>query len=157
VAGLHADFSSSPCQKAKGRERCPASFLDIAAGNSVDLPNFNTGRSSGTTVRMDPRHAAALGLVGWYLMVPPVASDGEVDAYAPLSKWWKFQTDDSADECRTFLLEMRTPPVTEAEWEGSRRAALELKHTPTLNPEELQKRLLESLCIEENDPRLKGK
>jgi hypothetical protein len=106
---------------------------------------------------MNLRHAAALALVGWYLIVPPVASDGRVDASARLWKWWKFQLDDSAQECRTFLSEFQQGPVTEAEWEGSRRAAMELRHTPTLNPEELQKRLLDSLCIEEHDPRLKEK
>jgi hypothetical protein len=35
---------------------------------------------------MKPRHAAALALVGWYLMAPPL--DGpNVDPFAPLSKW----------------------------------------------------------------------
>jgi hypothetical protein len=33
------------------------------------------------------RHAAALALVGWYLMVPPQKPDGHLDASAPLSKW----------------------------------------------------------------------
>jgi hypothetical protein len=36
---------------------------------------------------MKPRHAAALALVGWYLMVPPLRSDQKLDASAPLSKW----------------------------------------------------------------------
>jgi hypothetical protein len=38
---------------------------------------------------MKPRHAAALALVGWYLMVPP-PMDGNPqtpDLSAPLSKW----------------------------------------------------------------------
>jgi hypothetical protein len=73
---------------------------------------------------MNLRHAAALALVGWYLIVPLVASDGRVDASARLWKWWKFQLDDSAQECRTFLSEFQQGPVTEAEWEGSRRAAM---------------------------------
>ena len=91
-------------------------------------------------------------------MVPPVAGNGRVDATAPLSKWWKFQLDDSAQECRTFLSEFQQPPmITEEEWEGSRRAALELRHAPTLNPVELQKRLSKLLCVEEHDPRLKEK
>jgi hypothetical protein len=102
-------------------------------------------------------HAAAFALVGWYLMVPPVASNGRVDASAPLWKWWKFQIDDSAQECETFLSEMQQGSVTQDDWEGSKRAALELRHTPTLNPEELQKRLLKSLCIEEHDSSLKEK
>jgi hypothetical protein len=31
-------------------------------------------------------HAAALGLVGWYLMLPPVRPDGSVNANAPSLK-----------------------------------------------------------------------
>jgi hypothetical protein len=108
-------------------------------------------------VKRKLRHTAALALVGWYLMVPPVASNGIVNPSAPLWKWWKFQKDDSAQECRMFLSELQQGPVTEAEWESSKRAAQELRHTPTLDREELQKRILESLCIEEHDPRLKAK
>jgi hypothetical protein len=106
---------------------------------------------------MKSRHAVALAIIGWYLMVPPVASTGRVDASEPLWKWWKFQIDASAQECETFLSELQQGRVTEADWEGSKRAALELGHTPTLNPEEMQKRNLESLCIEEHDPFLKEK
>jgi hypothetical protein len=39
---------------------------------------------------MNPRHAAALALVGWYLMVPPQTPGGgphTVLFHAPLSKW----------------------------------------------------------------------
>jgi hypothetical protein len=104
-----------------------------------------------------PRHAAALALVGWYLMVPPVASNGRIDASAPLWKWWKFQIDDSEHECLTFLSESQQGSVTEEDCEGSKRAAMTLGHTPTLNPEEMKKRNLESLCIEEHDPHLKPK
>jgi hypothetical protein len=35
---------------------------------------------------MKPRHAAALALVGWYLMAPPLEGPN-VDPFAPLSKW----------------------------------------------------------------------
>lgn len=52
---------------------------------------------------------------------------------------------------------MQTPPVTESEWESSKRAAQELRHTPTANPEELKKRLVKSLCIEEKGSHLKPK
>ena len=37
---------------------------------------------------MKLRHAAALALVGWYLMVPPPIGKGEmIDLKAPLAKW----------------------------------------------------------------------
>jgi len=35
---------------------------------------------------MKPRHAAALALVGWYLMMPPMGN-GKVYVTAPLTKW----------------------------------------------------------------------
>ncbi len=34
---------------------------------------------------MNPRHATALALVAWYLMVPPMYQYHEIDAKAPLS------------------------------------------------------------------------
>jgi hypothetical protein len=36
---------------------------------------------------MNRHHAAALELVGWYLMAPPLGSDHKPDTSAPLSRW----------------------------------------------------------------------
>jgi hypothetical protein len=36
---------------------------------------------------MNLRHAAALAVVGWYLMIPPSGSDHKPDTNAPLSRW----------------------------------------------------------------------
>jgi hypothetical protein len=48
---------------------------------------------------MKPRHAAALALVGWYLMVPPrVYNAGNmlhIEIKAPLSKWERWGSFDS--------------------------------------------------------------
>ena len=46
---------------------------------------------------MKSRHAAALALVGWYLMMP----SGDHPTEAHISHWLKVQTFDSADECRS--------------------------------------------------------
>ncbi|HWN58602.1 MAG TPA: hypothetical protein VNO74_10910, partial [Methylomirabilota bacterium] len=105
---------------------------------------------------MKARHAAALALVGWYLMVPPIANNGRVDADVPLLRWWKFEKLDSAQECETILLEMQQPPPTEEDRRSSSRAALELRHTPTFNREEFEKRLSKLLCIEESDSSVTG-
>jgi len=44
---------------------------------------------------MKPRHAAALALVGWYLMLPlPKHPD------APIAQWAHVDSFDSATECR---------------------------------------------------------
>src|ERR1700730_14398252 len=55
---------------------------------------------------MKPGHAAALALVGWYLMVPPpvLHSSVPVDSDAPLSKWRIFSIHDSAAECEQGLV-----------------------------------------------------
>lgn len=37
---------------------------------------------------MKLRHAAALVLVGWYLMMPHLLSDGRADMSVPLSHWY---------------------------------------------------------------------
>src|ERR1700730_16749176 len=53
---------------------------------------------------MKPRHAAALALVGWYLMVPPlVNAPYKVDTEAPLASWKPYQAFDTAEECDKYL------------------------------------------------------
>jgi hypothetical protein len=47
---------------------------------------------------MNLRHAAALALVGWYLMTPP-PKGREIDSTAPLSKWEAGAAFNSPDEC----------------------------------------------------------
>lgn len=53
---------------------------------------------------MNPRHAAALALVGWYLMVPPTFPDNNVvNFWAPISEWRLGDVTyvfDSAAECK---------------------------------------------------------
>ncbi len=50
---------------------------------------------------MKPRHAAALALVGWYLMMPPLPQDPLLlaDPTPPLSVWFLEQSFDTAKEC----------------------------------------------------------
>lgn len=54
---------------------------------------------------MKLRHAAALALVGWYLMVPPLIANpnpttgGQLEVSAPLSKWEIVRSFDTAAEC----------------------------------------------------------
>ena len=57
---------------------------------------------------MKPRHAAALALVGWYLMVPPLTPGGgphEVLFHAPLSKWEVGEGHDTKAGCEDSLRE----------------------------------------------------
>jgi hypothetical protein len=51
---------------------------------------------------MKPRHAAALALVGWYLMLPPVVGGKHhwhLDLSAPLSQWHSVARYDTATQC----------------------------------------------------------
>jgi hypothetical protein len=57
---------------------------------------------------MKPRHAAALVLAGWYLMLPPPAPDGGRLIFEPLSAWKLIKRFDSKDACqqnRSWLIE----------------------------------------------------
>jgi hypothetical protein len=60
---------------------------------------------------MKPRHAAALALVGWYLMLPPWrVIGGEVrssvpDPDASLSKWINVRNFDTAASCDHALMQ----------------------------------------------------
>ena len=56
---------------------------------------------------MKLRHAAALALVGWYLMVPPLAGTKQhpgLDTNAPISHWSIYKSFDTAKACETALL-----------------------------------------------------
>jgi hypothetical protein len=46
-----------------------------------------------------PRHAAALALVGWYLLTPPFDDLGRVNAKARFSAWDNWDAYDSAVKC----------------------------------------------------------
>jgi hypothetical protein len=47
-------------------------------------------------------YAAALALVGWYLMLPPMRG-GQPDETAPLSQWVIIESFNTAKECNMLL------------------------------------------------------
>jgi len=60
---------------------------------------------------MKPRHAAALALVGWYLIFPPNKSDGWADYNAPIEKWIvQGQGFANAQSCQDRLRSLRAMP-----------------------------------------------
>jgi hypothetical protein len=98
---------------------------------------------------MKPRHAAALALVGWYLMAPPyVRVPGtqtfRLDFTAPLASWHAIQSFDTAEEC--------------ANDQGNVPEALK-KLGPMSDTilEQVKAMMAVSQCISSDDPRLKGK
>jgi hypothetical protein len=51
---------------------------------------------------MNLRHAAALALVGWYLMIPPLVGDPfYIDHTARLSEWKIESSYDTAEQCES--------------------------------------------------------
>jgi hypothetical protein len=52
---------------------------------------------------MKPRHAAALALVGWYLMIPSSMPPAGAAYKEPLRKWQIVRSFDTADDCNGFL------------------------------------------------------
>jgi hypothetical protein len=88
---------------------------------------------------MKPRHAAALALVSWYLLAPPLYK-GEVDENAPLKEWTVLQSFSTVVECSQWLSM--------------------LLHRASLDPAMktvVKHRLLAASCKSSDDPRLKGK
>jgi hypothetical protein len=69
-----------------------------------------------------PRHAAALALVGWYLMFPPIDPNSrfrgsnptvtyqQLDMKAPLYNWWIADTFNTSDACKAAIASMNLKP-----------------------------------------------
>ena len=60
---------------------------------------------------MHLRHAAALAVVGWYLMAPPLYK-GEVDEKAPLKEWAVLQSFGTVAECSQWLSRCSIKPIS---------------------------------------------
>jgi hypothetical protein len=96
---------------------------------------------------MKPRHAAALALVGWYLLFPPFNQwlDYQgVSAYhgAAFRNWQRFATLDTQQNCERMKDQLRE------QFDKDQKE-------PVLNRMQYDLRL--SQCMAADDPRLKGK
>jgi len=91
---------------------------------------------------MISRRIAALALVGWYLMTPPLKQDQTVDTAAPLSRWTITNGFDKADDCETIKLRVQ--------------GYLPDPQTGKQGPVSTNPRQTNMVCIEADDPRLKG-
>jgi hypothetical protein len=96
---------------------------------------------------VNPRHAAALALVGWYLMIPPKLGVNSKDQIyvesAPFSRWQMSESFDTAKECQEAARALARPEQSAAE--AGQRPSLE------------SFRLVYAKCIATDDPRLKEK
>ncbi len=100
---------------------------------------------------MNSRHTIALGLLSWYLMMPPTAYEtGEprVISDAPLNKWKILGTFDSPIECQRARMAGREKAKAARElypwWPGSYHAAF-------------VKSWLGALCVSSDNPQLNEK
>jgi hypothetical protein len=96
---------------------------------------------------MNLRHAAALALVGWYLMLPPVTSGHRVNAEAPLGQWERSSgTYDVLGECHGAIAKLRQV-----------HTPLRMVDDKIHTPEVLARQFASAKCIASDDPRLKEK
>ena len=99
---------------------------------------------------MNLRHAAALALVGWYLMVPPQAKERELhymlDTSVALSKWYIFGSYDSAEQCKDDLYRLSKQSYD--------RFGQDKMVRPETKEEARAAQYVASQCIATDDPRL---
>ncbi len=102
---------------------------------------------------MTLRHAAALAIVGWYLMAPPFAQDGKsVLKDAPLPDWGIIGSFDSATACEGGRKYMRAY-VNNANLQAQARKQVEKRGH--ISKQRLgEERTTASKCIGSDDPRL---
>jgi len=96
---------------------------------------------------MKPRHAAALALVGWYLMMPPITYENDVaklERTAPLSQWIHIG--------HRIFQSKRDCEIRRKEDDAETRK----NPNSPVNPDRPFETLPNMVCISTDDPRLKG-
>ena len=118
---------------------------------------------------MKAGHAAALALVGWYLMIPPLVRNEKwcvplhVDDKKPLSAWQRYRSFDSDQACEAGKrqeikrLQDASAQALKAAPDGGRECGdrTPAKHT-VISDVAHYAAAAESLCISTDDPRLKA-
>ena len=119
---------------------------------------------------MKPRHAAALALVGWYLMMPPIIHEEDWQqqhvhpSTVPLSEWFTWNSFDTADACtkaRLALIASGSDSVLNDyhRWLAGRAPSEDLldEWASTYSiPSAIMDAYGQSLCVATDDPRLKS-
>ena len=110
---------------------------------------------------MKLRHTAALALVGWYLMVPPVTTVKGSDRYyrvvtkAAIGEWEYSETFETRDECESGRLTVlqnlsgtfaESSDLSNSNGTGVQGSLAQAQHAA----------FLFSKCVASNDPRLKS-
>ena len=96
---------------------------------------------------MKIRHAAALALVGWHLMIPSVSPTAALIA-APLSQWNRWASYDSVDNCDSAMVELKNEAFSQAQYDClADHSRADLCHGDLAKSS--------SECVSADDPRLK--
>ncbi len=96
-------------------------------------------------------HVLALGLVGWYLMLPPVDSAGRAKVHAPLNQWAQESSYDSAAACQKG----RREAVTDAQaLDVADFNQIEDPEGPHATLATFRKWISDMVCVTADDPRL---
>jgi hypothetical protein len=123
---------------AKSKRTEPRLSKAIYAERTASRRTIRVSRKS----RMQLRHAAALALVGWYLMTPPLSLSSShqagVDLSKPLSEWVRIESYDTASDCNKEIEAINNRAVSYAREHHA--MMLELFH---------------GQCVATDDPRLK--
>jgi hypothetical protein len=83
---------------------------------------------------MRPYQSNSILVIGWLLLVPPLASTGSYNVFAPLSMWTNYGTFDTVEKCEKELARL-----------SAVRSGFPM----------LEKAFTDSGCVADNDPRLK--
>ena len=103
VRRVHAteSLAKSHLKSSLRRDRC-AFCLAVRVLGMQNPMLYKSPSPQAKSEHMKPRHAAALALVGWYLMVPPCAMKGKVWTFssdAPIHQWKVEDPFDRAADC----------------------------------------------------------
>ena len=97
---------------------------------------------------MKLRHAAALTLIGWYLMVPPlIPGTGQVNQGAPLSQWTNRRTFPHNQGCEATKAKLHDEALAaQAQRDSTGRQGERDPNSRCV--------LCNAQCVESTDPRL---
>jgi hypothetical protein len=99
--------------------------------------------------QMKLQNAAALALVGWYLMVPPKFPDRlTVNFEAPISKWERYGTFETEANCQESVSHLH---------DQATKAPTTKKVNPTTPEQSMAAQYVSGECIASDDPLLKEK
>jgi hypothetical protein len=109
---------------------------------------------------MKPRHAAALALVGWYLLAPPIMHDPghwHPNLAAPLNQWIVAKSFDSAVQCEKRLADDNNNAENPTALASMTEQMNYMGAGAVWHSDELLREMVNEHCISSDDPRLKQK